>query len=82
MRTTLSLDDDVAALIEQVIRERRESLKQVVNEALRRGLAEVNRPPKRLARVTTRAARLGRCLIGSVDDVSDALAAGEGEAFR
>ena len=82
MRTTLSIDDDVAALIEQVIRERRASLKQVVNEALRRGLAEVTRPPKRPARMTTRATRLGRCLIGQLDDVADALATGEGEAFR
>ena len=82
MRTTLSIDDDVAALIEKVIRERRASLKQVVNEALRRGLADVTRPTKRPPVAATRVVRLGRCLLGDVDDVAGALAAAEGEAFR
>lgn len=39
MRTTVTLDPDVAALIERVMAERGIGFKQAVNEALRAGLA-------------------------------------------
>lgn len=39
MRTTLTLDPDVAKLIEEEAHRQRKPIKQVVNEALRRGLA-------------------------------------------
>jgi len=38
VRTTLTLDPDVARLIEQEVHRLRKPMKQVVNEALRRGL--------------------------------------------
>lgn len=48
MRTTLTLDPDVAKLIEDAAAEQRKPVKQVVNEALRRGLGprERGREPK------------------------------------
>lgn len=39
MRTTLTLDDDVARLLHDTVHRERRPLKQVVNDALRRGLA-------------------------------------------
>ena len=81
MRTTLSLDDDVAALLEKVRKAKGLSFKQVVNEALRTGLRHLTTPRSRRGRFHTRRVNLGRCLIGSVDDVSEAMAAGEGENF-
>jgi hypothetical protein len=39
MRTTLTLDPDVARLIEDEVHRRRRPVKEVVNEALRRALA-------------------------------------------
>jgi hypothetical protein len=39
MRTTLTLDPDVVRLLEEERHRRRTSLKQVVNDAIRRGLA-------------------------------------------
>lgn len=39
MRTTLTLDDDVMRLVEEAVHRERRPLKQVVNDALRRGLA-------------------------------------------
>lgn len=39
VRTTLTLDDDVAQLIEEAVRRERRPMKQVVNDALRRALA-------------------------------------------
>lgn len=38
MRTTLTLDHDIAAQIELEVRQRGKSMKAVINEALRRGL--------------------------------------------
>jgi hypothetical protein len=39
MRTTLTLDDDVARLIEEAVHRERRPMKQIVNDALRRALA-------------------------------------------
>jgi hypothetical protein len=39
MRTTLTLDPDVARLIQNAIHEERRPMKQIVNDALRRSLA-------------------------------------------
>ncbi len=45
MRTTMTLDDDVVDLIEEATRRERRSMKEVVNDALRRALrAEQTRP--------------------------------------
>ena len=82
MRTTLTLDDDVAALLERVRAERRAGLKDVVNDALRLGLRGLAAPPRRRSAYRTPGVSLGRCLVGDLDDVSEALAVAEGEAFR
>lgn len=39
MRTTLTLDDDVVRLIDDAVHRDRRSMKQVVNDALRRALS-------------------------------------------
>lgn len=44
MRTTLTLDPDVAQLLEREAARRGTTLKQVVNDALRRGLAPAATP--------------------------------------
>jgi hypothetical protein len=79
MRTTLSLDDDVAVLIEKARRQGDRSLKDVVNDALRRGLRDMaaDRPARR--RYSTPSTDLGRCYTGRLDDISEALAVAEGE---
>ncbi len=82
MRTTLTLDDDVARLLERVRRRRGTSLKQLVNEALREGLSRLEAPRGPRTRNATKAVSLGRCLLDNVDDVAEALAAAEGERFR
>lgn len=82
MRTTLTLDDDVAALIERLRRERRQPLKEIVNDALRRGLREAVARPRARQAFRTSAVDLGGVRTGSIDDVAGALAAAEGEDFR
>lgn len=83
MRTTLTLDDDVAAALERYRKASKLGLKEAVNEAMRLGLARIQhektepRKPYRTPEVT-----LGRCLVSSIDDVAEALAVAEGETFR
>jgi hypothetical protein len=47
MRTTLTLDPDVARLVEAEVHRARKPMKQVVNDALRRGLSVGARPARR-----------------------------------
>jgi hypothetical protein len=81
MRTTLTIDDDVAALLQRAMARTKKSLKEQVNEALRLGLCAEPALPRR-KRHRTSTYDPGRCLIGSVTSTSEALAIAEGEAFR
>lgn len=45
-RTTLTLDPDVAARLDDEMHRQRKPLRQVVNEAIRRGLSGSERPRK------------------------------------
>ncbi len=82
MRTTLTLDDDVAARLNQMRKLRDQSLKELVNDLLRQALKEMNKPSKPGRVHRTRSVSLGRCLVGNVDDVSEVLAVTEGEDFK
>jgi hypothetical protein len=82
MRTTLTLDDDVAALLARARKTRRASFKQIVNAALREGLQVVEPPRRRRPGFRTQPISLGRCLVGNLDNVAEVLALVEGEAFR
>ena len=82
MRTTLTLEDDVAALLDRVQKSRKIGLKEAINEALRSGFKQMLGPGDRPKPFKTRSVDLGRCLIGNIDDTAEALALGEGEHFR
>jgi len=45
MRTTLTPDENVAALLRRARQVRRSTLKEVVNEALRQGRRQMTAPP-------------------------------------
>jgi hypothetical protein len=77
MRTTLTLDDDVAAAIE-LRRERfHHSLKQEVNALLRAGLTQVEQAPPQTPRFRVEPLDAGELLI-PIDDVQAALDTAEG----
>jgi hypothetical protein len=71
MRTTLTIDDDVAAMsrraLSACIKARPESLKALINEALRRGIREMSARPKRREPFRTRVVDLGPVQIGPLD---------------
>ncbi len=79
MRTTLTLDDDVAARLRSAVKTRRRPLKAVVNDALRAGLAamETRAPAHKPFRTT--GFNLGPSLVGSLDNIEDVIARVEGE---
>ncbi len=82
MRTTLTLDEDVAAQLNQLRQARNVPLKSLVNEALRSGLQALAQPEQPHRPHTTRTADLGRCLIGQIDDIAEVLSIAEGEAHK
>jgi hypothetical protein len=60
VRTTLSIDDDIAVLLEQEVRRSGKPLKVVVNRLLSLGLAHARQPKTaRAFKVTPRAMGLG-----------------------
>ena len=81
MRTTLTLDADVAARLQRLRRSGR-SLREVVNDALRHGLDAIESPPSRRRRSYTAPADLGEPLVPNVDDVWGVIAAVEGDDHR
>jgi hypothetical protein len=76
MRTTLTIDDDVAAALERLRKQRDVSLKQIVNEALRKGIGELHQRRKRGARYQTRVVNLGQARL-SIDNISEVLSIAE-----
>jgi hypothetical protein len=82
MRTTLTIADDVAAQLDRVRSQRKARLKDVVNEALREGLKHLSARKQSRVPFRTSSVALGRCLVGSIDDVAEVLAVAEGDDFR
>jgi predicted transcriptional regulator len=82
MRTTLTLDDDVAASLKRLLKTRDASLKALVNEALRRGLKEMSGRPKPRTPFRTRAIDAGPPLLANIDNIAEVLAVVEGETFK
>jgi len=82
MRTTLTLDDDVAAELERLRKTRDLRRKQLVNEALRFGLRQIAESPKRKKPFRTKSFHTGGLLVKSIDNVAELLAEIEGETFR
>lgn len=73
MRTTITLEDDVAAAIDSLRRSEGKSLRDVVNEVLRLGLARRERAEPDDRRFETSVAHTGRPLLPDVDNVADVL---------
>ena len=82
MRTTLTLEDDVAAMLKKVMARRDCSLKEVVNDALREGLRTLGKPASARTAYRTQPWRLGGSLVGSLDNVEEVLPRVEGESHQ
>jgi adenine C2-methylase RlmN of 23S rRNA A2503 and tRNA A37 len=67
--------------LERLRRARNANLKDLVNEALRRGLRDMSAPQKKRRSFRTRAFRMGKPLV-NIDNVAQALVYLEGEGFK
>lgn len=76
MRTTIQLDDDVAAAVDELRRESRVGVSDAVNQLIRRGLAARRKRPT----FRQRTAPLGLRI--AVDDIGEALELLEGTRTR
>jgi len=79
----VTLDDDLAARLEQHRSQHGESFKQALNEAIRAGLNQIENgaeAPREVRR--TEPLALGRRLAGSIDDIGEVLAIAEGEGYH
>lgn len=82
MRTTLTLDDDVAAKLKAEARRSGRSFRDIVNDTLRRGLAtRRSAPAQKPFKVTAR--DLGRLRPGlTLDSIGDLLEQVEGPLYK
>jgi len=83
MRTTLTLDDDVAAQLEALRRKQHATLKHVVNQALRIGLREL----RGVGKATRKRYRMepfgpGEPKLANYDNIAEVLAFAEGDDFK
>lgn len=84
MRTTLTLDPDVAVQLQQLQAKRHLPWKTLVNQTLREGVRSLSQttattPAKPFA---THQADLGHCRYDQIDNVAEILAVAEGEDCR
>jgi hypothetical protein len=82
MKTTLTIDNDVLAALDQFRRCRNGTLEEIVNEALRRGLREMEAQSKPRKPFRTMSVDCGAPLIANIDNVAEVLAIIEGEDYK
>ena len=83
MRTTLTLDDDIAVQLTRLREERKMSLRDAVNASMRLGLTQMNNPaPTKRKSCRTPVFHATRSLLGDMTSTADMLAVAEGEDYR
>jgi hypothetical protein len=83
MRTTLSLDDDVAAELRRRQKESGRSWKEVVNDSLRAGMSVIEAGGRRSQRTRrTKSVRLGTPRVSDIANVHEVLSVVEGDGRR
>lgn len=81
MRTTITLEDDVAITLKRLRAEQQKTFKQVVNEVLRRGLIATTSGSKKETRYSTPVLTAGPCKYADLDNVAEVLAVAEAEDY-
>jgi hypothetical protein len=83
MRTTVTIDDDLAVRLERERLEQHKTFKEYLNEVLRAGLAaRAGAGAAPAERFHTEPAHLGQRLVGDVHSISELLAIAEGDDHR
>lgn len=83
MRTTLTIDDDVAVLLKRTQKRKNLRFKDLINQALREGLLQLDRK-EMTPRSEFRTAGMdsGPCRLSNLDNIAEILSMVEGETWR
>ncbi|RKX74441.1 MAG: DUF2191 domain-containing protein [Spirochaetes bacterium] len=81
MRTTITLDDDVAAMLEKLQKKEQKTFKQIVNEVLRAGIIQKKSAGHTRPRYSTPELSTGPCKYPDLDNIAEILAVAEKEDF-
>jgi hypothetical protein len=73
MRTTLTLDPDVASMLERHRKEHRLGMKEAVNQVLRMGFKALEKPAVRRRSFATEVVHHGKARIPNIDDIGQIL---------
>lgn len=82
MRTTITLEDDVAAALKRLGSKRKLPFKDLVNLLLREGIKSVSAPSGARKEFVTKEVHLGKPRFTDVDNIGEVLAVAENESFR
>ena len=82
MRTTLTLDNDVAVRLERERRKRAVPFKDIVNHVLRAGLDSLDAARSPKVDFHTEGFSLGQSRVGSLDNIEEVLSRVEGESHQ
>jgi hypothetical protein len=82
MRTTVTLDRDVAARLKGLRKQREQSFKDLVNTALRAGLDRLESPMKQSSKPYTLRPRSLGARLPNLDNIANVLAAIEDEQAK
>ena len=82
MRTTITLDDDVAVWIQKLAAKRKARPRDIINEALRQGLHTLEQPKKKKGEYKIQTSDVGRCLIENIDNIGEILPIVEGDDYK
>ena len=82
MRTTLTIDDDVAAMLKRARAESDVDFKKLVNDLLRLALKQNRQPKSKQRGYRTPASDAGTCLVDSITNIQSVLDRVEGPWTR
>jgi predicted DNA-binding ribbon-helix-helix protein len=82
MRTTITLEEDVAVSLKRLAKQRGMKFKALVNQVLREGIKRMTAPGKKRSVFRTHSVNLGQCRTANVDNVAQVLAVAEDERSR
>jgi hypothetical protein len=71
MRTTVEFDPDVAVELKRLRKLRDVRLKELVNDIVRRGIRDINAPPKKKVPFRTKSLDLGKPVLPNVDNIHE-----------
>ncbi len=82
MKITVSIDNDVAAALDELYDRRHGTMEEIVNDLLRRGLRELGANQQQRKPFRTASVDCGKPLLDNVDNIAEILEIIEGPRYK